>query len=258
MFDLSTRRLIIIAVTILIGGCDDGSKLYPDPNTKIKDQLEWQRTFYFNRIEEFKKRPIGKDKIVFLGNSITKGGGDWGKRLNANNIVNRGISGDYTDGILNRLEEIIHYQPRAVFLMAGINEYWSDNSDRPYITPRHVAENIIKICRRIKEKSPVTEIFIQTILPVNNQQYLDVKKVDYNFLLSDYGPTVNEQVRQTNSILMRNEEFTVIDLHKLFLNDESILDTTLSSDGIHINEKGYQVWVNEIRSFVHRLNHQAI
>ena len=54
--------------------------------------------------------------------------------------------------------------------MAGINEYWSDNSDRPYITPRHVAENIIKICRRIKEKSPVTEIFIQTILPVNNQQ----------------------------------------------------------------------------------------
>ena len=23
-------------------------------------------------------------------------------------------------------------------------------------------------------------------------------------------------------------------------------------------EKGYQVWVNEIRSFVHRLNHQAI
>jgi lysophospholipase L1-like esterase len=251
-------RLIIISATILIAGCDDGKDLHPGPNTKIKDQLEWQRTFYFNRIEEFKKRPIGKDKIVFLGNSLTKGGGDWSKRFNAENIVNRGISGDYTNGILKRLEEIIHYQPRAVFLMAGINEFWSDNSDRPYITPKHVAKNIITICKRIKEKSPETEIFIQTILPVNNQQYLDVKKVDYNFLLSDYSPTVNDQVRQTNSILMRNNEFTVINLYKLFLNDESILDTTMSSDGIHINEKGYQVWVNKIKPFVDRLDHQTI
>ena len=120
-----------------------------------------------------------------MGNSITKGGGDWGKRFNANNIVNRGISGDYTDGVLNRLEEIIHYQPIGVFLMIGVNEFWSDNHDRPYITPKHVAENILKICRKIKEKSPKTEIIIQTILPVNNPQYLEVKKVDYNFLLPD-------------------------------------------------------------------------
>ena len=258
MFGLSTIRLIIISVIIPITGCDDGRDLYPDSNTNIKDQLEWQRTFYFKRIEEFKKRPIGKDKIVFLGNSITKGGGDWGKRFNAENIVNRGISGDYTDGILNRLEEIIHYQPVAVFLMIGINEFWSDNSDRHHITPKHVADKIIKICRRIKERSPLTEVFIQTILPVNNEQYLEVKKVDYNFLLPGYSPTVNKQVSNTNSTLKKNGEFRVIDLHTLFLNDESILDTTLSSDGIHINEKGYETWVSAIRPIIDRLNQQNI
>ena len=252
-------KLIFISVTLLLlTGCETTRDLYPDSNTDIKDQLEWQKNIYFKRIKEFKDKPIGPNKIVFLGNSITKGGGDWGKRFNAENIVNRGISGDYTNGILNRLEEIIHYQPVAVFLMIGINEFWSDNSDRHHITPKHVADNIIKICRRIKERSPLTEVFIQTILPVNNEQYLEVKKVDYNFLLPGYSPTVNKQVSNTNSTLKKNGEFRVIDLHTLFLNDESILDTTLSSDGIHINEKGYETWVSAIRPIIERLNQQNI
>ena len=169
-------KLIFISITLLfLTGCEITRDLYPDPDTNIKDQLEWQKNIYFKRIKEFKDKPIGTNKIVFLGNSITKGGGDWGKRFNAKNIVNRGISGDYTDGVLNRIEEIIHYQPIGVFLMIGVNEFWSDNHDRPYITPKHVAENILKICRKIKEKSPETEIIIQTILPVNNQQYLEGK-----------------------------------------------------------------------------------
>ena len=40
--------------------------------------------------------------------------------------------------------------------------------------------------------------------------------------------------------------------------DESILDTTLSSDGIHINEKGYEIWVSAIRPIIDRLNQQTI
>ena len=251
-------KLIFISITLLfLTGCEITRDLYPDPDTNIKDQLEWQKNIYFKRIKEFKDEPIGTNKIIFLGNSITKGGGDWGKRFNAKNIVNRGISGDYTDGVLNRLEEIIHYQPIGVFLMIGVNEFWSDNHDRPYITPKHVAENILKICRKIKEKSPETEIIIQTILPVNNPQYLEVKKVDYNFLLPGYSPTVNEQVNQTNSIIKDNKEFKVVELHSLFLNDEAILDTTLSRDGIHINENGYEIWTNEIKGLVDSLNHEG-
>jgi lysophospholipase L1-like esterase len=141
--------------------------------------------------------------------------------------------------------------------MIGVNEFWSDNHDRPYITPKRVAEKTLNICRKIKEKSPKTEVIIQTILPVNNQQYLEVKKVDYNFLLPGYSPTVNEQVNQTNSILKNNKEFKVVGLHSLFLNNESILDTTLSRDGIHINENGYEIWINEIKGLVDSLNHEV-
>ena len=86
---------------------------------------------------------------------------------------------------------------------------------------------------------------------------LNIKKVDYNFLKPDYSPTVNEQINQTNTILKNNKEFEVVDLHPLFLNNESILNSSLSSDGIHINSNGYQIWVEAIKTIIKNLNRQA-
>ena len=114
----------LILALLFILSCSEDINLYPDPNTIIKDQQEWQKKFYFDRILEFKNKPIGKNKIVFLGNSIIQGGGNWNNRYKSNNIVNRGISGDYTAGILKRLDEIIFYKPNSVFLMIGINEFF--------------------------------------------------------------------------------------------------------------------------------------
>ena len=47
--------------------------LYPSINTKIKYQQDWQKDFYHKKLSEFKVSPIGFNKIVFLGNSITQG-----------------------------------------------------------------------------------------------------------------------------------------------------------------------------------------
>jgi hypothetical protein len=66
--------------------------LYPIEEETIKYQQDWQFDLYYKRIKEFKNSPIGYDKIVFLGNSITEAGGDWNKRFGVKNIVNRGIS----------------------------------------------------------------------------------------------------------------------------------------------------------------------
>ena len=93
------------------------SGLYPSSDLKIEGQGDWAKKRYFKRIDDFKKKPIGYNKIVLLGNSITKGGGDWNKRLNVTNIINRGISGDISEGVLERLDEIVHYKPIAVFLL---------------------------------------------------------------------------------------------------------------------------------------------
>ena len=237
------RTLLLLAV--LIFHCDDLQNLYPSSDTIIEGQLDWQKQFYFDRINEFKNEPIGKNKIVFLGNSIVKGGGNWNHRYKSHNIVNRGISGDYTAGVLKRLDEILFYKPTSVFIMIGINEFFADNSKRPEVSPENVAKNILKIADIITEHSPKTKVFIHTILPINNDQYIRVKEVNYNFLHSNYTPSINSQVEETNSILKSNRQYQVIDLHSIFIDKTFKLKPNLSSDGVHLNEDGYNLWVQE-------------
>ena len=242
---------IIVIYIILNRPIND---LYPKSNIQIKYQSPWQREFYFNRIEKFKNNPIGNNKIVFLGNSITEGGGNWNQSFSTKNIVNRGISGDHTEGILHRLDEIIFYKPIAVFLLIGINDFFKDNSNNLDINPIYVANNIIKIADIIKKDSPSTTVFIQTILPINNEYYMKIKKVDYNFLQPDYKPSINEQIKEVNSILIKNIKHRIVDLYPLFLNSENILEPKLSSDGVHLNQKGYQVWINRLSNIILELN----
>ena len=41
--------------------------------------------------------------------------------------------------------------------------------------------------------------------------------------------------------------YDIIDLHSVFVNDQGTIKKDLTSDGVHLNEKGYQTWVNFIR-----------
>ena len=136
------------------------SKIYPSDKLDIKYQQDWQKTPFNNRVNDFRNEPIGHNKIVFLGNSIIEAGNNWNEKFGVDNIVNRGISGDYTAGVLKRLDEIIFYKPNAVFLMIGINEFFADNSEKPEVNPENVAKNILKIADTITKHSPKTKDII--------------------------------------------------------------------------------------------------
>ena len=85
---------------------------------------------------------------------------------------------------------------------------------------------------------------------------MKVKKVDYNFLQSSYRPSINEQIKKVNSILIDNKKHNVIDLHSLFLNNDGVLDPKFSLDGVHLNQKGYQIWTDTITPLIRSLNNQ--
>jgi lysophospholipase L1-like esterase len=245
--------LLIVSIITLSSVIKDNkidlNRLYPNPIIDIKHQQEWQMNLYEERIEHFKKHPIGNNKIVFLGNSITEGGGDWNKKFNVHNIVNRGISGDITEGILVRLDEIIFYKPIAVFLLIGINDIFdTDILNREKITPLYVANNIIKIANQIIDQSPSTEIFIQTILPVNHEIY-----IEENGFFPEHNVPLSEQIIQINSMIIHQadvQQYKVIDLHSLFINQDGLMNREYTTDGVHLNHNGYGVWVKCIHSYI--------
>ena len=252
---------IIFSATFNFTSCYSPTNLdhlYPDSTITIKYQDDYQFGEFHKRIKEFKNDPIGSNKIVFIGNSITYGLRRWDNKLEANNIVNRGISGDFSEGIQKRLNEIIYYKPLAVFILIGINDFFRDSTVSIYVTPSYVTNNIIAAAETIKKGSPKTKIYLQTILPINTKHNLMSRPKDirhyYYYLNEDYTPSLNQQINQTNKIIKENDVFEVIDLHSIFLDSEKELNLKYSHDGLHLNETGYNHWISKIKPLIEKLN----
>ena len=246
--------LVVPSLLFLLNSCRQEvlslDNIYPDSSLKIKYQDDYKRNTFFKRISEFKENPIGQNKVVFLGNSITNGLRKYFSKFNRSDVVNRGIDGDISLGILQRLDELIYYKPKAVFILIGLNDFFNDLTKMPEVTPEFVTKNIIKAANKIKRGSPKTKIYLQTILPINTQQYQNKLKNDtgnsYYWLEPDFEININEQILKTNEFLRNNKIFQVIDLHPLFIDKNNIMNEKYSTDGVHLNKLGYQKWIDNI------------
>ena len=109
----------------------------------------------------FRSYPNSKKDIVFLGNSITDYG-EWTELLQLPEAKNRGISGDITFGILERLDEVTEGSPAKIFILIGINDIARNIPDSV------ILDNYKKIIQRIKKSSKRTKIYFNTLIPVNN------------------------------------------------------------------------------------------
>mgnify|MGYP003306378016 CR=1 FL=1 len=229
----SILLLFIFACQSNTNGVPD--HIYPKSNSDIKYQKDWQKDFYVKRIKIFKENPIGSDQIILLGNSITEDANDWNDRFHSTNITNRGISGDITDGILERLDEIIYFKPLAIFLLIGINDIYAMNLPEGEQTEDYISDNIIKILDRLREEVPNTKLYLQTILPTHRD---DIK----------------DQIKRINSSIINNAqpEITVIDLHSKFADENGLMTAEYSTDGVHLNTYGYDIWSDHIRRHINK------
>ena len=99
------------------------------------------------RLAQFAREPIVPGRIIFLGNSITEMG-DWKTVLNDSTVINRGIGGDITYGVLKRLKDITDRNPSKVFILLGINDIGKDIPDVV------IADNYLKIVGKSTINAP--------------------------------------------------------------------------------------------------------
>lgn len=67
-------------------------------------------------------------KIVMLGSSLT-GNANWDELLDRSDIANRGIGGDVSEGMLERMNYVINVKPQICFIESGINDIAKGFSD---------------------------------------------------------------------------------------------------------------------------------
>ncbi|MCU0381077.1 MAG: GDSL-type esterase/lipase family protein, partial [Chitinophagaceae bacterium] len=150
-------------------------------------------------------------------------------------VVNRGIGGDITFGMLKRLPAVTALRPSKIFLLIGINDIGKD------IPPAVIADNIGRIIDRIRAESPDTRIILQTILPVNPTVQGFPQHYDKN-----------DKVLATNKLLRTiasGRNVPLADLHAVFRDRQGLLKKELTIDGLHLDPrgKGYETWVSYLR-----------
>jgi lysophospholipase L1-like esterase len=181
----------------------------------------------------FQTTPIKEGAIVFLGDSITEGG-SWNEMFKDSDILNRGIGGDTTRGVLNRLDEVIRHQPSKLFLMIGTNDIGFG------IDTETIAKNYKSILQTIIQDSPKTEIFVQSVLPVTLSATSFLPHNNAGVL------KLNEGIKK----ICQKLRLRYIDLHPHFSDANGNLYSELTNDGLHLLGSGYLLWKELIELFV--------
>jgi lysophospholipase L1-like esterase len=166
-----------------------------------------------------------KKRLLFLGDSLIEYF-DWEQRFPGYAVYNLGIAGETVEGLHERLNSIFRKikQPDFVFIMTGINNLAMGGM------------NIVPVYRKIIEdiarNYPSARIFIHSLLPAL-----------FPFIASEDIRGMNVKLRH----LSAEERVSYIDIHASFLDERGRpVAAYLADDGVHVSDKGYEVWSGEI------------
>lgn len=173
-----------------------------------------------------------KNQTVLLGDSITDFF-NWYElfydfsKSSGQAVYNRGISGDTTDRLLERLQEnVLNIEPKNIVLLIGTNDIGRG-------LPLSMSiENVSKIIENTKKACPDVNFVLQAIYPINR------------------GMRDKFEKRSNDKIELMNKEF--LELSKKYdcvwlditdkLKDETgNLKKEYTFDGLHLNVSAYKV-----------------
>lgn len=192
----------------------------------------YANTHYQARLEHFGKMPRSKNAIVFLGNSITEAG-KWAELLPGAPVLNRGISGDNTFGVLARLDEVLAHRPQKLFLMIGVNDL------KRQVPVALIVQNYRRLVEQVRQASPRTRIYLQSVLPVND-----------SMLIEAFHKVTNDDVQRLNTALQelaRGRRVYYVDLHEVFADPGGQLRAADTPDGLHLKIPSYVAWVRYLQ-----------
>lgn len=181
------------------------------------------------------------NNYLFLGDSITEQY-DLKEYYEDYPVVNSGVSGDYTSSIVKDMKKRVYdYNPSKVFLLIGINDLRKGND------VSEIVSNTKEIIKLIKENRPYSEIYLESIYPINktdDDKISDsVKDIEFD----------NEKIIEVNDLLKdlaKDEKITYVDLYSKLIDDDGNLNISYTKDGLHISSEGYECITKELMKYI--------
>lgn len=171
-----------------------------------------------------------RQSIAFVGDSITNHG-DWTAWFPDREAHNLGVSGNTTDDVIARLDEVTKLHPDAIALLIGTNDLGTRKS------VEHLVRNVEYLLVTLRRSLPGTRMLVQSIMPRAREFAAQVQ--DANRHLRQFSPSVNAQY---------------LDLWPAMAQEDGEIDPAFSDDRLHLTQKGYDAWLSELRPALERLD----
>lgn len=230
-------RLLVVLLLLVAGSACHATRAAegPTPYPSAEDQAAWPgdgpiRVFEWMmpfRERFWSERASAQGAVVLVGDSLAEYWGEtgYGDAFGELPVVNRGIGGDVTRGVLFRLQEdVLDIQPKAVVLLVGMNDLTA-HSD-----PETVAKNIALALDQLSEHTAEMPILLCTIPAQSNP--------DAPFKTVDALDRTNAAIRQ---LAKERDNVTLVELYEALLdaNGHQQLDF-YRDDRLHLASKGYE------------------
>lgn len=182
--------------------------------------------FYQQKVNAFKiqNKHAKKRGITFIGDSITQ---DYPLQDFYSEFItyNRGIGGDTTLGLSNRLNEsVFELDPQVVVILIGTNDLSLTQDSLEAIIGR-----IEEIVQTILESISNIQIILQSIYPIN-----------HTINPASVGPRTNQDIQIINQGISKIKNVHFVDIYFELINKDGLLDPKWSYDGLHLSALGYE------------------
>jgi len=209
-------------------------------------------------------------KVVFLGDSITQqaenseGEGTYkgfitSLRENVSKeveLINKGIGGNKVSDLLLRYnDDVLKLKPNIVFIYIGINDVWHKYDWGTGSDIDIYEKGLRKIITDIKAVGAKIILCTPTVIGENSGEF----KLNNNFKDIDTMEIMNKDLDAFSDVVRNlSSEFNteLLDLRKKFKkyisenNDQNMPKGVLTSDGVHLNNKGNKLIADEMIKFL--------
>lgn len=177
--------------------------------------------------------------IVFLGDSITEIWHTLPQAFPDLKVVNRGIGGDTTRGVLYRLDaDVLSLDPRAIVLLIGTNDIGAGAD------PHDVAYNIKTILRHIRKRYPKMPIIVCEVMPSSEKQHRPAATIE------ELNGLIKKDVKHQKNVYL-------CDTWSIYAQPDGDCPRSLFPDLLHPNAAGFAKWAAALRPMFAKLNLQT-
>ncbi|MEM8499296.1 MAG: GDSL-type esterase/lipase family protein [Pseudomonadota bacterium] len=168
---------------------------------------------------------------VFMGDSLVSSA-DWNEYLPGHNIVNRGVYADDTKDMLIVLPDVLALKPAQLVILIGINDL------NKRLDFAQSAATLTRIFNLIDEHASEIRVVLIELLPTNDSWARQPEQ----FSVERYNRFLQQQADE--------RQYTFARIGSSLGEGHGGLNPRFTSDGIHLNSKGYSVLGTALKPYL--------